>query len=138
MPMAYGMYQPPQGGMGRIVIDAGHMPSAAFLALTGPAIAINGRTQPIQWGVTPIDLPPGHYHLRMYTRYFGKFGPAELPVVLQPGQAVPVYYKAPAFMGASGNIGHTPQPVGGVQALVVVMVLMVLLPIIAMILILTG
>lgn len=108
-----------------------------FLAFTGPTLAVNGHAQKVAWGWTPVDLPPGQYHLRVHTRYMGTLGPADLPVVVYPGQTVPVYYKAPAIMGAQGAIGHTPQQTPGMAAMIAVTALSTLFAVLAIVLVLS-
>ena len=110
----YGSYPAgPPPAVGRLVVDCSYNPLAFLLALTGPRVTINGHPTKVRWGQTPFDLPAGHYHLRVSTRYMGDFGPAELPVAVYPGQLVTVYYRPPATIGMSGALGFQPQKTRG-------------------------
>ena len=120
-------YQPPAPqGVGRLVVDTSYSAGAFLLAVTGPTIEVNGQPVRANWGVWPIDLVPGNYHVRVFTRYLGQFGSAQLNVTVYPGQQVTVFYRPPAFMGMSGAIGFHPQKTPGTAALLVLIGVMVL------------
>ena len=115
-------YQPPAPqGAGRLVVDSSYAGGAFMLAATGPTIEVNGQPVRANWGPWPLDLVPGNYHVRVFTRYLGQFGPAQLNVTVHPGQQVTVFYRPPAVIGMSGAIGFTPQKSRGMVALLVVM-----------------
>ncbi|MGH3432998.1 MAG: hypothetical protein ACRDQB_09205, partial [Thermocrispum sp.] len=116
------------------MLNTSYFPLGFLLALTGPSVTINGHEQRVPWGWSPVDLPPGQYHLRVHTRYLGQLGPAELGVVVYPGQTVPVYYKAPAVMGARGAIGFTPQPTPAMGAMIALMVVSTVFVVLMMVL----
>lgn len=122
MSVPYQPYQPPAPhGVGRLVVDSSYAGGAFILAATGPTIEVNGQPVRANWGPWPFDLLPGNYHVRVYTRYLGQFGPAQLNVTVYPGQQVTVFYRPPAVIGMSGAIGFTPQKSRGMAALLVVM-----------------
>jgi len=115
-----------------IVLDCSYNKLGFFLAFTGPHIRIDGYGRDAEWGRTPIPLPPGNHMVEVHTRYMGEMGKAGMVVAVQPGQQVPVFYRAPAAIFFSGAIGHQPQPTPGiwlswvlfaVAALVIVLVI---------------
>jgi hypothetical protein len=115
-------YQPPtQQGVGRLVVDSSYAGGAFILGATGPTIEINGQPVRANWGQWPLDLVPGNYHVRVFTRYLGQFGSAQLNVTVYPGQQVTVFYRPPAVIGMGGAIGFTPQKTRGMAALLVFM-----------------
>ncbi len=120
-------YQPPAAqSVGRLVVDSSYAGGAFILAATGPTIEVNGQPVRANWGAWPLDLMPGNYHVRVFTRYLGQFGSAQLNVAVYPGQQVTVYYRPPAFIGMSGAIGFTPQKTRGMAALLIGMGLLFL------------
>lgn len=121
--------------MGRVMVNTAYFPLGFFLAFTGPTVTINGHEQQVPWGWSPIDLPAGQYHLRVHTRYLGQLGPAELNVVVYPGQTVPVYYKAPAVMGVRGAAGFTPQQTPGMIPMIALTLLSVLFLVLVLVLV---
>lgn len=113
-------YQPPAPqGVGRLVVDSSYAGGAFLLAATGPTIEVNGQPVNANWGPWPLDLMPGNYHVRVFTRYFGKFGPEQLNVTVYPGQQVTVFYRPPAMIGMGGAIGFTPQKTRGMAPLLI-------------------
>lgn len=133
MIMPYG--QPPTG---RLVVDSSYNRMTIALALTGPKVVINGQPAKVRWGQAPFDLPAGNYHLRVATRYLGEFGPAELPVTINPGQLTTVYYRPPATMGVKGALGFTPQKtpgmLGGLLLLQIAVIIVLVLAILTFVL----
>ncbi|WHT18070.1 hypothetical protein N8J89_33930 [Crossiella sp. CA-258035] len=119
---------PPPPGQGRLLLDTSFFPLAFILNWFKPTLIINGRPGPINWGQTPIDLPPGQYHVKVFFRYiFMDAGPAEAMIPIGEGQTVPVFYKAPAIMFVDGAIGPMPQPVRGIGAMIGIMAAIFLL-----------
>lgn len=117
-----------EGATGRLVVDCSHLPSALFLAATGPKIEVDGRTIEANWGAWPIELSPGRYALRVSTRYMGEMGPATTEVEVTPGGETRVFYRAPATIFSGGSIGPTPQASNGMGGMFV----MILIPIVLM------
>ncbi|MBP2477040.1 hypothetical protein JOF53_005912 [Crossiella equi] len=115
-------FPPPPPGHGRLMLDTSFFPLAFILHLFKPTLTINGRPGPIQWGQTPIDLPPGQYHVKVHFRYiFMDAGPAEATIPIAEGQTVPVFYKAPAIIFMGGAMGPAPQDTPGLVPMFVIM-----------------
>jgi hypothetical protein len=117
-------YPPPYQGGGAgpdpnaaaIAITTKWFPLAFILALFKPYIAVDGQQYPQQgWGRTIIPVPPGQHHVHVHVPYWlpPKLGPADLPVVLSPGQTLELEYRAPSFAFSPGALGNPPQPWNG-------------------------
>lgn len=121
----------PQHAGGRVLLDTRFFPLALVLHLFGPRVLIDGHEVRARWGQVPIDVAAGYHRLRVGTRYlFGVVAWAELDVLVQPGQQVPVFYTTPATVFLAGSIGFQRQPVRGavlVGVLTAVVVLVALL-----------
>jgi hypothetical protein len=113
--------------VGRLVVDSSFNPMAFLLALTGPKVAINGAAVKVKWGQAAFDLPAGNYYVQVSTRYLGEFGPAQLPVVVYPGQVVTVYYRPAAVLGMNGSLGFQPQKTRGMGVVMALNIAVVLL-----------
>ncbi|MCK2242426.1 MULTISPECIES: hypothetical protein [unclassified Crossiella] len=129
-------FPPTQPGHGRLVLDTSFLPLAFILNWFKPTLTINGRPGPIEWGQTPIDLPPGQYHVKVHFHYiFMDAGPAEAMIPIAEGQNVPVFYRAPAFMFAGGAIGPVPQPTPALVPMIAIMAVIFLLALLPLLLI---
>ncbi len=121
----------PQQAGGRVLLDTRFFPLALVLHLFGPRVLVDGHEVRARWGQVPIDVAAGYHRLRVGTRYlFGVVAWAELDVLVQPGQQVPVFYTTPATVFVAGSIGFQRQPVRGavlVGVLTAVVVLVALL-----------
>ncbi|KAA5832584.1 hypothetical protein ABT337_28700 [Saccharopolyspora hirsuta] len=101
-------------GMARIVIDCSYHWLTWALMFFKPQVTINGQPgQPLSWGKTPIDLPPGQYQVQVHVNYLWRVGNAVAVVPVAAGQQLDVYYKAPAIVFVDGAIGPTPQDAPG-------------------------
>lgn len=104
---------------GRLVVDSTASTGAA-LAEPGPTVEVAGGSHVANWRTWTIDLPPGHYPVRVGTR--GR-RPAEIVATVHPGQVTTVYYQAPVSTGDAGWLRHTPKVVLSSQAQLVLMAL---------------
>lgn len=91
-----------------------------MLAATGPQVEVDGMVRATTWGNCIVDVPPGQHHVAIHTRYLGQMGRAQLGVLVQPGQQVPVFYRPPAAMGMAGSIGFEPQKTRGMGVLLAI------------------
>lgn len=118
MTTPYGYQQP--APMGRLVVHSSYHWLSFLFAITGVKVEINGHPTNVSWGEAPFDLPAGNYHLQVSARWVGRFGTAQLPVTVYPGQLVTVYYKPPSFKWSRGALGFTPQKTPGLAAAIIV------------------
>ncbi|WP_205314774.1 hypothetical protein [Nonomuraea lactucae] len=86
-----------------------------MLSMITPKIILNGHQTLGRWGRNTIPLPPGQYHLHIHLPYFlpPQIGPADLTVLLQPGMALELEYRAPMWAYSRGALGPAPQPWNG-------------------------
>jgi hypothetical protein len=63
-----------------------------------------------------------------------RYGDAELDLVLQPGQAVEVFYAAPYNQFTSGSMGFTKQPRKGLALLLVPLAILLVMLVFVLIL----
>lgn len=86
---------------GRLVVDSSASTGAA-LAEPGPTVEVAGGSQVANWRTWTIDLPPGHYAVRVSA---GGHLPADLVATVHPGQVTTIYYEA----RDTGRLRHTPK-----------------------------
>jgi hypothetical protein len=82
--------------------------TGAALAQPGPTVEVAGRSEVANWRTWTIDLPPGHYPVRVSTHGLGS---TEILATVHPGQVTTIYYQAPAAPGGAGQLRHTPKVV---------------------------
>ncbi|GAA0534697.1 hypothetical protein GCM10011581_08440 [Saccharopolyspora subtropica] len=105
---------PPPPGMARIMIDCSYFWLAWMLMFFKPQVTINGQPGPIlNWGKTPIDLPPGQHQIQIHVNYLWRVGNATAVIPVNAGQQVDVYYAAPVIVFVDGAIGPVPQKAPG-------------------------
>ncbi|WP_007467740.1 hypothetical protein [Segniliparus rugosus] len=108
-------------GAGQLAFDTGFFWLAWIFALTGVSVSVDGVERIRTWGKQLVVVPPGQHFVEVYTRYLWPVGRASLPVFVQPGQTVPVFYKAPTIAWLKGAIGHEPQKAPGLILTVVLL-----------------
>lgn len=122
--------QQPGGGYGGgegdgIALTLKFFPLAFLLMFLKPVVTINGQQYQVPWSKrTPIQLPPGQYHVHVHVPYLlpPKVGNADLAVNVGGGQPVELEYRAPLFMFSPGSLGSPPQKYNGVLPTVLLMV----------------
>ncbi|MGL6236465.1 MAG: hypothetical protein ACRC20_14095 [Segniliparus sp.] len=123
-------------GSGAIALDTGFFWLALVLFLTGPSASVDGVELVRKWGKQLLPVAPGQHLVEIHTRYLWPMGRASLPVFVQPGQTVPVFYQAPTIAWLKGAIGHAPQKAPGlvltVVLLAVVMLLACVIPVVSL------
>ena len=124
-----GGYQPPGGGYGGggdgIALTLKFFPLAFLLMFFKPVVTINGQQYQVPWSKrTPIQLPPGQYHVHVHVPYLipTQIGKADLAVNVGGGQPIELEYRAPLFAFSPGSLGTPPQKYNGVLATVLLMV----------------
>lgn len=121
-------YPPPYQGGGpgpdpsgaAIAITTKFFPMSFIFLLIKPFITVDGQQYPqTGWGRTVIPVAPGQHHVHVHTPYFlpSKVGPADLPVVVSPGQTLELEYRAPAWAFSPGSLGNPPQQYNGLWVL---------------------
>jgi len=105
-----------------IALTTKFMPLAFFLFFVKPYVALNGHVIPTNWGRLVIPVAPGQYHLYVHTPYLlpTKLGPAEMPVMVGPGQVVEMEYRSPLTTFSKGSLGPPPQKYNGVGATIAI------------------
>lgn len=122
-------YGPPAGGYGGgggdgIALTLKFFPLAFLLMFFKPVVTINGQQYQVPWNRrTPIQLPPGQYHVHVHTPYLipTQIGKADLAVNVGGGQPVELEYRAPLFMFSPGSLGTPPQKYNGVGPTIALM-----------------
>ncbi|WP_459548812.1 hypothetical protein [Nocardia sp. X0981] len=104
-----------------LTVHCSYTPMAFLLAITKPKILVNGQQVPnTRWGVNHVPVGAGNYQVRVTTPWLFDMGPAEVPVQVQPGQAVRYYYRTPALIFLNGAIGPVPQKTPGMVVMYVI------------------
>lgn len=86
----------------------------------GLRIQINDRLIPAEDGQVFVTVPPGRHAV-----IFDRTGTRDRKVItvdVPPGQAVPLYYSMPLWVGASGAVSHAPVDTPGVGSFVALIV----------------
>ena len=114
--------QPPSGQYPQQVAT-GHLRvniqgSVMTSSFVPPTLLINNQVVRSSYGPNDYVLPAGQYHVSAYAQWMRRYGDAALDLVLQPGQAVEVFYAAPYNQFSSGSMGFTHQPRKGIGLLV--------------------
>jgi hypothetical protein len=92
----------------RIAIVAKHNPLAFLLYMTKFVIELDGVEQPGPWGERLFPVVPGEHQARMWFRYLGRSGTAEVNVTAKAGTTTFITYKAPIFVRSSGKVSVQP------------------------------
>lgn len=103
-------YAPPPQPMGQLVLNLRKPAGLLSSAMISPLVTIDGYPAPVQWGQNAFPVVPGQHQLQVSSNYMWKYGTADLPVVIQPGQSVEVHYSGPLVTFVRGNIGLQEQP----------------------------
>jgi len=88
---------------GRLMVDSSAS-TGAVLARPGPTVEVAGGSHVANWRTWTIDLPPGHYAVRVSA---GGQLPADLVATVHPGQVTTIYYQA----RDTGQLRHNPKVV---------------------------
>ncbi|MDX2974690.1 hypothetical protein [Kribbella solani] len=108
-------YQPQQGyqqpqyqaqqamGMVQLTVQGSAMTSN----LVPPTVRLNGYPVPVKYGRNDIPVPAGPLRVEVQSQWILTYGKAALDCMVQPNQAVPVFYASPYHQFTSGSIGHT-------------------------------
>ncbi|MEP9393150.1 hypothetical protein ABLE92_13805 [Gordonia sp. VNQ95] len=116
----------PQGVAGQqqgIALTTKYFPLSWMLAFFKPKISVDGHELPVtSWGRNEIPLPPGQHHLHVHVPYLlpPRIGPADLPVMVHPGQPVELEYRAPVWVFSGGSLGPAPQKYNGMGATIAI------------------
>ncbi|GAB3748438.1 hypothetical protein GCM10027599_03050 [Yimella radicis] len=102
-------YQGPPPGYLHLTVQGSAMTSN----MVPPVVLIDGRQVPSGYGSFTFPLPPGQHHLSIYCQWLRRYGQAEMPLNIVPGQQVPVFYRGPLHQFTTGSIGHEPQKAKG-------------------------
>ncbi|WP_280118971.1 hypothetical protein [Gordonia polyisoprenivorans] len=119
-----------------VAIDAKFFPLMWLLFFIKPKIVVDGHELPGTWGRNEIPLPPGQHHVHVHVPYFlpPRIGPADFPVLVQPGQGVELEYRAPVWAYSRGSLGPAPQQYNGVGLAIAISVIPVVLIVLIVIL----
>lgn len=119
-----------------VAIDAKFFPLMWLLFFIKPKIVIDGHELPGTWGRNEIPLPPGQHHVHVHVPYFlpPRIGPADFPVLVQPGQGVELEYRAPVWAYSRGSLGPAPQQYNGVGLAIAISVIPIVLIVLIVIL----
>lgn len=120
---------------------AGGQPALAYLDLTvqgnrftsnmiPPHVTVNGHPLVSEYGYRRVPVPAGPVRIDVECRWTKTFGQASMVLDVAPGQAVPVFYAAPATVFSKGKIGHTPQKRTGTTVLLVVLGVAIVVPVV--------
>ena len=88
---------------GRLVVDSSASTGSA-LAEAGPTVEVAGQSHAATWRTWTIDLPPGHYQVRISA---GGREPADLVATVHAGQDTTIHYRA---ADDAVELRHTPKP----------------------------
>ncbi len=73
-----------------------------------PTVLLNGHRVRVKFGRNDIPVFAGPLHVDMHCQGMLRFGMAALDCMVQPNQAVPVFYASPISQFIStGSIGHS-------------------------------
>jgi hypothetical protein len=122
-------YTQPPGGQFPQQVATGHLRvniqgSVMTSSFVPPTLLINNQVVRSSYGPNDYVLPAGQYHVSAYAQWMRRYGDAALDLVLQPGQAVEVFYAAPYNQFTSGSMGFTKQPRKGLALLLVPLAIM--------------
>lgn len=93
-----------------------------------PHVSVNGHPLVDAYGYRRVPVPAGPVHIEVECRWTKTFGQATMTFSLAPGQAVPVFYAAPASVFSKGKIGHVKQKRTGTIVLLAVLGLVIVVP----------
>ena len=80
-------------------------PSAIFLWLCRPQVRIGTVTYRRYWGTHTFEVLPGDHSVRVSVPYFGmSFGPADIPLAVQPGTTIRLRYDPPGLLNQPGTL----------------------------------
>jgi hypothetical protein len=80
-------------------------PSAVLLWLCRPQVRIGAITRRRYWGTHTFDVLPGDHSVRVSVPYFGmSFGPAEIPLAVEPGATIKLRYDPPGMFNQPGRL----------------------------------
>ena len=130
--------QPPSGQYPQQVAT-GHLRvniqgSVLTSSFVPPTLLINNQVVRSSYGPNDYVLPAGQYHVSAYAQWMRRYGDAALDLVLQPGQAVEVFYAAPYNQFTSGSMGFTKQPRKGLALLLVPLAILLVMLVLALVL----
>jgi len=107
-------YTQPPSGQNPQQVATGHLRvniqgSAMTSSFVPPTLLINNQVVRSSYGPNDYVLPAGQYHVSAYAQLMLRYGDAALDLVLNPGQAIEVFYGAPFNQFTSGSMGFTKQ-----------------------------
>ena len=103
-----------------------------------PTLLINNQVVRSSYGPNDYVLPAGQYHVSAYGQWMRRYGEAALDLVLNPGQAVEVFYAAPYNQFMSGSMGFTKQPRKGLAVLLIPLAFLFAALVLALVLVLIS
>lgn len=98
-----------------------------------PHVTVNGRPLVDAYGYRRVPVPAGLVRIEVECRWTKTFGQAAMTLSLAPGQAVPVFYAAPASVFSRGKIGHVKQRRTTTAVLLAVVGIVILVPTIVLV-----
>ncbi|AVM01344.1 hypothetical protein C6V83_14940 [Gordonia iterans] len=117
-------------------IDLTVQGSVMTSSLVPPKVWINGYPAPSGYGFHRVPVNPGPAHIEVYAQWMRRYGQAQLDVMVQPGQCVPVFYALPWHQFTGGSIGHSKQSRNGAGAFIAMMSALMLIVLVPVLLIL--
>ena len=130
--------QPPSGQYPQQVAT-GHLRvniqgSVMTSSFVPPTLLINNQVVRSSYGPNDYVLPAGQYHVSAYAQWMRRYGDAALDLVLNPGQAVEVFYAAPYNQFSSGSMGFVKQQRKGLALLLIPLAIMFAMLVFALVL----
>jgi len=134
-----GLQHTPPGGQFPQQVATGHLRvniqgSVMTSSFVPPTLLINNQVVRSSYGPNDYVLPAGQYHVSAYAQWMRRYGDAALDLVLQPGQAVEVFYAAPYNQFTSGSMGFAKQQRKGLALLLVPLAIMLTMLVFALVL----
>ena len=102
-----------------------HVQGNMMFSFVTPTVKLNHEFLPVQYGQNVYPVVPGQHQLRIYTDWIWKYGQVVRPVEIRTGEAVELWYAAPALTFLSGRLGETRQRHAGLLALLLGLLLIV-------------
>lgn len=98
-------------------------------SMIAPHVTVNGHPLKQEYGYRRVPVPAGPVRIDVECRWSKTYGQASMLLDLAPGQAVPVFYAAPATVFSKGKIGHEKQSRAGMWVLLAILGIAVALPV---------
>lgn len=98
-------------------------------SMIAPHVTVNGHPLKQEYGYRRVPVPAGPVRIDVECRWTKTYGQASMSLDLAPGQAVPVFYAAPATVFSKGKIGHEKQSRAGMWVLLAILGIAVVLPV---------